>query len=352
MAAAVPSVLLMRDVRFREHVPGPGHPERPERLDAVDAALVPLPGGIAELAPRAASDDELARVHSREYLAQLAAAEGRSTSFDPDTHASPRSVATARLAAGGLVELVTQIARGRATRGFAALRPPGHHAERERAMGFCLLGNVAIAARALQAQGFSRIAIVDWDVHHGNGTQHAFEAERDVLFASLHQFPFYPGSGALHERGSGAGVGATLNLPLPAGCGDAEYVSAFEAVLLPVLHAFRPEFVLVSAGYDAHAADPLASMRLSTRAYAWFSARLDELAREHAEGRIAFALEGGYDLQALGASAAATLAALTSDGASAAAPGGKVAPGWERILREIRAAHSQSWPALLSREYV
>jgi acetoin utilization deacetylase AcuC-like enzyme len=341
MAAPVPPVLLVRDARFREHAPESEHPECPQRLDAIDAALGALPDGVAVLEPRPASDEELLRVHSADYLAQLARIEGRRARLDPDTYSSPRSVPTARLAAGALIELVTRIARGQARSGFAALRPPGHHAERERAMGFCLLNNVAIAARALQAtERLERIAIIDWDVHHGNGTQHAFEAERDVLFASLHQFPFYPGTGALHERGSGAGLGATVNLPLPAGCGDAEYADAFEQVLLPLLRAFRPEFILVSAGFDAHAADPLASMRLSSGAYAWFCARLRELAEDCCAGRIALALEGGYDLRALGESAAASLRALAAPQPEAAPLRGSPLPGWERVVERLREAHS------------
>jgi acetoin utilization deacetylase AcuC-like enzyme len=347
MAAPVPSVLLVRDARFREHRAPGAHPECPERLDAIDAALGPLAPGVAVLEARSASDEELSRVHSREYLAQLASVSGRTARLDPDTWTCPGSVEAARLAAGSAVELVLQIARGTAPAGFAALRPPGHHAERERAMGFCLLNNVAIAARALQAEErVERIAIVDWDVHHGNGTQHAFEGERDVLFASLHQFPFYPGSGALHERGSGEGVGATLNLPLPAGCGDAEYAAAFESVLLPVLRAFRPEFILVSAGFDAHAADPLASMQLSTRAYAWFCAQLVELARACCGGRIALLLEGGYDLQALGESTRASLHQLSSPEAPVSPLGGPVAPGWDRVCSRLREAHAESWDPL------
>ena len=219
-------------------------------------------------------------------------------------------------------------------------------------MGFCLLNNVALAARALQREGIERIAIVDWDVHHGNGTQHAFEAERDVLFTSLHQFPFYPGTGALHERGSGEGLGATLNLPLPAGCGDAEYASAFESVLLPALREFRPEFVLVSAGFDAHAADPLASMRLSTRAYAWFCARLRELADACCGGRIALALEGGYDLGALGESAAAALRALALPEPEPIALRGPVAAGWDALLGRMREAHASAWASLRSAPYI
>jgi acetoin utilization deacetylase AcuC-like enzyme len=347
MSAPVPSVLLVRDARFREHRAPGAHPECPERLDAIDAALGPLAPGVAELGARSASDEELLRVHSREYLAQLAEVSGRATRLDPDTWTCPGSVEAARLAAGSAAELALRIARGAAPAGFAALRPPGHHAERERAMGFCLLNNVAIAARALQAEErVERIAIVDWDVHHGNGTQHCFEGERDVLFASLHQFPFYPGSGALHERGSGDGVGATLNLPLPAGCGDAEYASVFESVLLPVLRAFRPEFILVSAGFDAHAADPLASMRLSTHAYAWFCAQLAELARDCCGGRIALLLEGGYDLHALGESARASLHQLSSPQAPVAPLRGAVAPGWDRVCSHLREAHAESWDPL------
>jgi acetoin utilization deacetylase AcuC-like enzyme len=341
-----PPVLLVRDARFREHAPDGPHPECPERLDAIDAALARLPDGVRELEARSADDGELLRVHSAAYLAELARIDGRRARLDPDTFASPGSVAAARLAAGSLVELVTRIARGSARAGFALLRPPGHHAERERAMGFCLLNNVAIAARALQAEGVERIAIVDWDVHHGNGTQHTFEAERDVLFASLHQFPFYPGTGALRERGTGGGLGATLNLPLPAGCGDGEYAAAFEQVLLPVLDAFRPEFVLVSAGFDAHADDPLASMRLSTRAYPWFCARLRELAATWCEGRIALALEGGYDLAALGASVRATLEELASPEPAARPLEREVAPGWDGVVTAMREAHAESWSGL------
>jgi acetoin utilization deacetylase AcuC-like enzyme len=330
----------VRDARFREHAPEAEHPECPQRLDAIDAALGPLPEGVVALEPRPASEEELLRVHSPGYLAQLAQMEGRRARLDPDTYCAPRSVATARLAAGALIELVTRIARGEAQSGFAALRPPGHHAEREHAMGFCLLNNVAVAARALQAtEGVERIAIIDWDVHHGNGTQHAFEAERDVLFASLHQFPFYPGTGALHERGSGAGLGATVNLPLPAGCGDAEYAAVFEQVLLPLLRSFRPEFILVSAGFDAHAADPLASMRLSTGAYRWFCARLRELAQDSCAGRIALALEGGYDLRALGESAAETLRELVEVSGEKSRPRGSALPGWERVVERLREAH-------------
>ncbi len=292
---------LIRDPRFREHAGPRGHPERPERLDAIDEGLAPLAGRFVELEPRAASDEEILRVHHREHLERLLAVEGRAASLDPDTYTSARSLEIARLAAGSTVDLALRVARGELPSGFALVRPPGHHAEPNGAMGFCLLNQIAMAARALRAEaGAERVAVVDFDVHHGNGTQHIFEAERDVLFISLHQFPFYPGTGALSERGTGEGFGSTVNLPLPAGAGDSEYLATFDAVVVPILREFRPDVLLVSAGFDAHERDPLASMQLTSSAFGGFAARLRAVAEEACGGRLILALEGGYDLAALG----------------------------------------------------
>ena len=316
---------------------------------AVDHALDPLADRVRRLAPREATPDELLRAHGREYLDALARVEGRSGQLDPDTYASPRSVEVARLAAGSLVEASLRVAGGEAKRAFAALRPPGHHAERAAPMGFCLFNNVAVAAQALRAQaGVERIAIVDWDVHHGNGTQHLFEAERDVLFVSLHQFPFYPGTGALDEQGSGAGLGSTVNFPLAEGCGDAEYGQLFDELLVPMLLAFRPQIVLVSAGFDAHARDPLGGMNVSTAGFAGFAARLCAVADDVAGGRIVLALEGGYDLEALGESVAAVVGVLAAPELPALhfpAP----TPGGMAVARKFRAAHAVRWPVLRSR---
>jgi len=341
-----PRPLVVRDPRFRDHVPLREHPERPERLAAIDRALDALGEAIRPLAPRPATDEELLRAHDRGYVEALSSYAGRSGKLDPDTYCSPRSVETARLAAGSLTDASLRVARGEARRAFVAVRPPGHHAERDAPMGFCLLNNVVVAARALQAAaGLERIAIVDWDVHHGNGTQHAFEAERDVLFASLHQFPFYPGTGALDEQGHEAGLGATLNLPLPAGCGDAEYGLAFDSVLVPALVAFRPELLIVSAGYDAHERDPLGSMDVTTRGFGLFAERLCGVADQVCGGRIVLALEGGYDLEGLADSVAESVRVLaepTPAPRECPVPG----PRAEELSRIFREAHARFWPSL------
>jgi len=335
------SPLVTRDARFREHVAGRSHPERPERIEAVDRAVAPLLHRASEVPARLATDEEILAVHDRAHLERLRSIEGRSGQLDPDTYHSPRSAEVARLAGGSAVELALRVARGESRSAFALLRPPGHHAETSRAMGFCLINHIAMAARALQTScGLERIAILDWDVHHGNGTQRTFEAERDVLFLSLHQYPFYPGTGGLGEQGNGAGKGSTLNLPMPAGCGDAEYGLAFEDIVVPALLEFRPQMLLVSAGFDAHARDPLGGMRVSTDGFARMAASVRAVADEVCDGRLMLALEGGYDLEALGETVAAVLDVLADP---TCRPGGRwPAPTDEgRELVELyREAHS------------
>jgi len=340
------TLLLVRDPRFRDHDPHERHPECPERLDAIDRALVGLEGSFRELAPRAADADELLRAHSAAHLDRLERARGQRAKLDPDTYTSERSIAVACLAAGATIDLALRVARGEARSGFALVRPPGHHAERSRAMGFCLLNHVALAAHALRdTLGLERIAIVDWDVHHGNGTQEIFAGDRDLLYLSLHQYPWYPGTGALDERGLGDGEGATVNLPLPAGCGDAEYGAAFDAVVVPTLHAFAPELILVSAGFDAHERDPLSSMQVSSGAFARFAAQLRTVADDVCGGRLVLALEGGYDLAALGEAVAQvtqTLAApVVSDFHH---PSGTKRAN--ELVEMFREAHGSHWPGL------
>jgi acetoin utilization deacetylase AcuC-like enzyme len=289
-------IAVVEDSRFLDHVGPPGHPERPERLNAVGSALDAQTESLSRLAPRPATTDEILRVHSRTHFDEVnRIAERAPAQLDPDTYASSDSFDVALLAAGASVDLAARVANREAASGLAAVRPPGHHAESDRAMGFCLFNNVAIAARALQEDlGVERILIVDWDVHHGNGTQHFFEDNPTVLYVSTHQFPFYPGTGSAGETGVGAGEGFTLNIPLPAACGDSEYVGAFQQLIVPAAIAFRPEMILISAGFDAHRDDPLASMNVTADGFRAMASIVRSLADDMAGGRLAFILEGGY----------------------------------------------------------
>jgi acetoin utilization deacetylase AcuC-like enzyme len=302
--------LLVDDARFDRHTPLGHHPERPERLVAARAAVRELEASGTSFVPvqtRPASDEELARVHDPGFVERLSKLAGTSGYIDPDTYVSPESVLVARLAAGSLVAAVDALldaggdphAPGRISKAVALLRPPGHHARPARSMGFCLLNNVAVAAAHARARGLERVAVVDWDVHHGNGTQEIFSADPHVLYVSTHQHPFYPGTGDADEVGEGEGAGYSVNVPLAAGSGDAVYRRAFERIVLPVLEAYAPDLVLVSAGFDASAADPLAQMELSAGAFGWMAAELARVADRSAEGRMALVLEGGYDLVAL-----------------------------------------------------
>jgi acetoin utilization deacetylase AcuC-like enzyme len=250
----------------------------------------------------AADETLLTRVHDPAYVRHVAqaCASGAAVLDAMDTAIGRESERIARLAAGSVAALAHAVARGECERGFAAIRPPGHHAERDQAMGFCLFNNVAVAARALTAAGEARrVLILDWDVHHGNGTQHLFEEDADVFYFSCHQWPLYPGTGARDERGRGAGTGTTLNVPLPPGSGDEAFLGALRDELVPAAEAFAPDFVIVSAGFDAHRRDPLAALEVSTAAYGEATRIVREMAQRLAGGRLISVLEGGYDLDAL-----------------------------------------------------
>jgi len=313
---------VVEDSRYRDHRGPAGHPERPDRLTAVADAIAPRRDLLTAIAPRVASREEILRIHSADHLEHVAAACRQAPAhLDPDTYVAAASYDVGRLAAGGSIELVHEIAAGRVHAGIASVRPPGHHAEADRAMGFCLFNNVAIAARALQAQeGVDRILILDWDVHHGNGTQHSFEDDPSVLYVSTHQYPYYPGTGSAAEAGRGRGVGATVNIPMPAGCGDAEYIGAFQRILVPVTRAFRPDFILVSCGFDAHREDPLAAMQVSGAGFAALAAIVRRLADEICAGRLAFILEGGYALVGVREGTEAVLDTLCAADAPALPP--------------------------------
>jgi len=336
---------LLYDEFFLRHRAPYEHPEHPGRLEAIWRRLEEdgLAARCVRVPARAASDEELLAIHTPAHLDRIArTAEAEHLQLDPDTYTSRDSARAARLAAGGLIDLARGIAAGRLSNGLALLRPPGHHAEAGRAMGFCLYNNVAVAARALQSSGAAeRILIVDWDLHHGNGTQHAFWEDPTVLYFSTHQHPLYPGSGALAEVGGGPGRGFTVNVPWGGGMGDAEHLAAFDRVLLPIARRFVPDFVLVSAGFDAAAGDPLGDMRLSPAGYARMTARLLSLAG----GRVALALEGGYDLEAIARSTAACLRVLLGEPPAEPEPGA-LSPASTRVLDAVLAAHRPFWPGL------
>jgi acetoin utilization deacetylase AcuC-like enzyme len=292
---------------YLDHDMGSGHPESPNRLHAIMGQLEQsgTAARLTRIEPRKAEDEWITQVHTPGYVAALiqhAPTSGR-VSLDPDTSMSPGSLTAAYLAAGGALAAVDAIMNGRVDHAFCAVRPPGHHAEAGRAMGFCLFNNVAIAARYVQKKhGLKRVLIVDWDVHHGNGTQHSFEDDSSVLFFSTHQYPHYPGTGRATERGRGAGDGFTINVPMEAGEGDDEYRAIFHKALVPAADDFKPEFVIISAGFDAHKDDPLAGMGLTEAGYADLTNIVAGIAKRHAMGRILSSLEGGYNLTALSAS--------------------------------------------------
>jgi acetoin utilization deacetylase AcuC-like enzyme len=304
------ATLLIEHPIFLEHEMPPGHPERVDRIRAVTEALANprFDDAIRREAPKA-EVDAATLVHDRRYVDLIvgnAPTEGF-VQLDADTFMSPGTLPAALHAVGGACLAVDEVMRGSVASAFCAIRPPGHHAESDSGMGFCIFNNVAIAARhAQKAHGAERVAILDWDVHHGTGTQEIFWRDPSVLYASSHQFPFYPGTGAANETG----VGNIVNAPLEAGAGAAEFRSALTGKLLPAIDAFRPDLMLISAGFDAHRRDPLGMLELGEEDFVWATRELMALANRHCAGRIVSMLEGGYDLQALAGSTAAHVAAL------------------------------------------
>jgi acetoin utilization deacetylase AcuC-like enzyme len=308
------SFIVISSERFAEHQTPPGHPECPERAEVMDVVASEWRRRGGEVvAPREATREQLARVHGGEYLRRIAETAGSAIALDPDTYTSPETYEIALLAAGAAVDGVERVMGGGHKRALAMVRPPGHHAEHDRAMGFCFYNNVAVAAAHAKTLGARRIAIVDYDVHHGNGTQHTFEHDRDVLYVSTHQYPYYPGTGAVDEIGTGPAAGYTINLPLDAGAVNEDYRFVFGAVVLPVLKQFKPDLLLVSAGFDAHERDPLGGMRLTTEAFAAMTAELRVVAEECCEGRVVAITEGGYDFRALADSLLAIVAVLAGE---------------------------------------
>ncbi|HJZ73986.1 MAG TPA: histone deacetylase [Vicinamibacterales bacterium] len=308
------SLILVHTERFAEHQTPPGHPERPERAEVLDAIAARWQArGTEVVAPPAATREQLLRVHDGDYIRRISETAGRAIALDPDTYTSPESYDIAVLAAGAGVDAVERVMSSSHRAAFALVRPPGHHAERARAMGFCLFNNIAVAAAHARTLGARKAAIVDFDVHHGNGTQHIFETDPHVLYISTHQYPYYPGTGAAEEIGRDRGTGFTVNLPLEVGAVDEDYQLVFSRIALPIVREFEPDLLMISAGYDAHQRDPLGGMRLSTPAFAAMTRDLRAVADDCCRGRIVAMLEGGYDLEALGTSLDATIDALAGD---------------------------------------
>jgi acetoin utilization deacetylase AcuC-like enzyme len=341
------SLVLVTADLFADHITPPGHPERPERAEAMQvvASRWSRAGGRI-IVPRPATDEELSRVHLSEYIESVKVTRGRAVMLDPDTFTSPETEEIARVAAGAVVQAVeTVIAvsdeHSGARRALVLVRPPGHHAEPDRAMGFCFYNSVAVGAAAARAHGLSRVAIVDYDVHHGNGTQTMFYADPSVMFVSSHQYPFYPGTGAAAEIGMDEGTGYTVNLPMEVGATDADFDLVYRDVVIPVLEQFRPELLLVSAGFDAHERDPLAGMRMTTEGYAQLTRRLITAADQLCSGRIVFVTEGGYDTSALAECCQDVIDLASADTlAGATEISGDTRRG-EDTIRAFRAAHQR-----------
>lgn len=346
-------VALIRDPLFLKHGNRLGEPEEvPDRLIAIDGMLEshPLRSWMRDLPARDARFGELARVHDPGYIRRVEATrEAEYTKLDESTSANPHSHAAAVRAAGACLSAVEAVLEphpaGPFAASFALVRPPGHHAEADRAMGFCLFNNAAVAAAEALRRGAGRVLVVDWDVHHGNGTMRAFYDSDNVLYFSVHQFPEYPGSGAVEETGSGAGEGYTIHVPFPAGQGDAEYLEAFRRILLPAAREFRPALVLVSAGFDIHAGDPLGGMKVSGAGFGLLTGVLLRIAAECCPGRLVFLLEGGYGLEGLAGGVSAVLSALVTGSGPGFDPGPAGAEA-ESVIGKVRAALAPCWRSL------
>jgi len=336
------TLALVDDPLFSEHLAPAGHPERPERLHAARAAIARTDFDLrrTDLATRSASEDELLRVHHAAYLEQLGQAAGQVGHFDEDTFYSEQSVSAARAAAGAAIVITDALLDGRADFGLALVRPPGHHARPSAAMGFCLLNNIAVAAAHARTRGVERVAIVDFDVHHGNGTQEMFYDDPSVLFVSLHQSPLYPGSGTTEENGARDGRGYNINVPLSPGAGDAAYGAAIERIVAPVLETYQPGLLLFSAGFDAHSRDPLAQMQLSDQGFRILVQRTVAALRPGTP--VGMTLEGGYDLLGLGSSLGAVLSGL-GEGPVQNIPAERLWQAHERDLRSAAAAAAELW---------
>jgi len=338
---------IVKDWRYLQHEMGPAHPESPARLKVVYEMLEREEAfsSFPIIAPPLASEAEIELIHTKPYFELVRRTAGRErVVLDPDTSTSPRSFETARLAAGGLLKAAEMIMGAEIDNGMALVRPPGHHAEASQARGFCIFNNVAIAAEHLiRSFGLKRVLIVDWDLHHGNGTQHSFEERNDVLYFSTHQYPHYPGSGHWSEVGRGEGEGFTVNVPLSPGKSDGDFLAVFERLLVPIALAYAPEFILVSAGFDIASGDPLGGMAVSAAGFGALAAALADTARQASQGRVLCVLEGGYNLGRLSEGIKRVLLALNGARAGQAEPP-KIASTTDEELAPVLETQKKYWP--------
>lgn len=335
------------------HVTQPGHPESPARLEAIYAMLqgADMAGRFEEMSPRRATKAEIALNHARAYIERIAATEGKPPlSLDPDTGTSEGSWVAAAHAVGAVLDGIDMILSGMADNGFALVRPPGHHAENSHAMGFCLFNNTAIGARyLLEMHKMKRVLVLDWDIHHGNGTQHSFYASPQVLYVSTHQYPYYPGTGAFEETGENAGRGFTVNVPLSGGQGDSDYACILNEILVPLAVEYQPEFVLVSAGFDIYQHDPLGTMDVTPQGFYAMTRIIRQLADNVCGGRLLFVLEGGYHVQGIAESVRQTLLALSdSCGLPVRTPAVsfedcRILPATRTSIEKVKKLHSSTW---------
>jgi acetoin utilization deacetylase AcuC-like enzyme len=343
---------IVRDERYIEHITDDYHPENPNRLRSIYGMLQQrdMEGFFTEIPPRSATREELEMVHLPSYIDMIASTAGQpARRLDPDTVTSPKSYEAACLAVGGVLEAIEAVLQGELNNAFALVRPPGHHAERNCAMGFCIFNNIAVGAKyAIQTHGLERVLVIDWDVHHGNGTQNTFYEDPKVLYFSTHRYGFfYPGTGAPGEVGTGKGEGFTVNVPMFPGSGDAEYGNIFLHVLKPIALSYRPQLILISAGFDTYSRDPLGGMRMTEEGYARLTTIIMEIAQTTCGGKITIALEGGYDLDGLATSVKAVLRKLRGDSiVDSAEWQRKEKNGYKRIdgdLEKLKAFYKRYW---------
>jgi acetoin utilization deacetylase AcuC-like enzyme len=338
---------IVRDDFYKKHINGYSHPECPERLDTIYEMLdqPEMNGLFKKILPREATVQEITAIHTPYYYQTISETSQRSTTthLDADTSAGPDTFRAAKLAAGGFLNLLELIQDGVLENGIALVRPPGHHAESNHAMGFCIFNNIAIGAQNLIKKfGLKKILIVDWDLHHGNGTQHSFYENPQILYFSTHQFPYYPGTGNFNEFGSEKGRGFTVNVPLHAGFGDEDFIAIFKKILMPVAQEFSPDFILVSAGFDIHCNDPLGEMRVTPHGFATLTRMLMDCAQEVCRGKLAMVLEGGYGLNGLRDSVHAVVLELSHKSHSKAVTS-KRTEEIDLVIKRVKNIHQEFW---------